>query len=303
VKIELILVQYLYNNKELTLQGIGTFHLDGSVTLPADTEKEISIPANAITFNYNPKVTEDDKLIDFIVLHTKKIKPLASADLDSFLILGRQFLNIGKPFTLDGIGTLNRLHHGALEFIPGQFINAKIEAPKNQNEGEVEEKKVNFHEYGSQQAGNNKKPVMIVLFLLILAAAGFAAWYYGFRDQTATNDKAQTQQTTPSSGTTSDTTTTSQDTSTAQQQTPQTEPAGDIGGNNFRIVVKEGKDRAALNASAQKLNSWGHKLILFTDDSVNYKLAALFSRPLADTTKVRDSLKKYFGAATRIEVK
>ena len=118
LKIEQVLVQQLYSNKKITLQGIGSFSLDSSVSLPVDSEKGMVIPENAISFNYNPKEGEDEALIDAIVKHTKKIKPLASADLDSFLMLGRQFLNIGKPFTIEGLGTLDKAQTGELVFIP-----------------------------------------------------------------------------------------------------------------------------------------------------------------------------------------
>ena len=97
MKIDQVLVHYLLKTKHLSLQGIGTFDLDATLPDSADPDKPIIIPADAIKFNYNPKTVEDDELVNFIVLHTKKIKPLASSDLDSFLSLGRQFLNIGKP--------------------------------------------------------------------------------------------------------------------------------------------------------------------------------------------------------------
>src|SRR5688500_4083762 len=129
LKIDQVIVLHLFNNKQVTLQGIGTFRLDPSVSLPADSQKELVIPENAITFEYNPKATEDESLIESIVEHTTKIKPLASADLDSFLMLGRQFLNIGKPFTLNGLGTLDKAQAAQLIFIPGQFITPKIESP------------------------------------------------------------------------------------------------------------------------------------------------------------------------------
>ena len=109
MKIEQVLVHYLLKTKQLTLQGIGTFHLDAAIPDTADSEKPVVIPENAITFTYDPRATEDDGLVDFIVEHTKKIKPLAASDLDSFLSLGRQFLNIGKPFNLPHIGTLGKV--------------------------------------------------------------------------------------------------------------------------------------------------------------------------------------------------
>src|SRR6185437_16456160 len=112
----------LLKTKQLTLQGIGIFHLDASVPTSADPDKPIIIPENAITFQYDPRAKEDEGLVDFIVEHTRKIKPLAASDLDSFLSLGRQFLNIGKPFNLPHIGTLEKLNSGVLSFIGGQHV-------------------------------------------------------------------------------------------------------------------------------------------------------------------------------------
>ena len=134
MKIEQVLVYYLLKTKQLTLQGIGTFHLDPSVPDSVDTEKPVVIPENAITFDYNPKATEDEGLVDFIVEHTNKIKPLAASDLDSYLSLARQFLNIGKPLILPHIGSLEKLNSGVLAFKPGQLGAQKIEPNKPRNE-------------------------------------------------------------------------------------------------------------------------------------------------------------------------
>ncbi|MGH2649304.1 MAG: hypothetical protein ACRDE8_17120 [Ginsengibacter sp.] len=114
MKIEQALVLYLLKNKQVSLQGIGTFKIDGAIPDSTDSDKPFVIPAEAISFSYDPRTKEEDDLIDFIVVNTKKIKPLASADLDSFLTLGRQFLNIGKPFTIQNLGTLEKLTSGEL---------------------------------------------------------------------------------------------------------------------------------------------------------------------------------------------
>ena len=120
---------YLLKRKQISLQGIGTFKIDALVPESTDNDKPVIIPPDAITFVYDPKTGEDDELINFIVQNTKKIKPLASADLDSYLTLGRQFLNIGKPFTIHNLGTLDKLKSGDLEFKPGPLIQ-RVEMPK-----------------------------------------------------------------------------------------------------------------------------------------------------------------------------
>ena len=108
MKLEHLLIQYFYTSKELSLQGIGKFLLSQDLVLPPDTEKEVVMPENAIGFEFNIKATEDEGLISYIVENTKKIRPLASADLDSFLTLGKQFLNIGKPFKISNLEVVQK---------------------------------------------------------------------------------------------------------------------------------------------------------------------------------------------------
>src|SRR6188508_2023303 len=106
MKIEQLLVQHFYNTGEVTLQGMGTFTLSPGFVAPKDNDKDVEIPDNAISFQYNPRATADEALVDHIVLQTRKMKALASADLDSYLVLGKQFLHIGKPFKIEGMGML-----------------------------------------------------------------------------------------------------------------------------------------------------------------------------------------------------
>jgi hypothetical protein len=101
MKIEHLLVQHFYNCGEVTLQGMGTFTLSPDFVMPKENDKDAEIPDNAISFQYNLRATADEALIDYIVQQTRKMKSLAAADLDSYLMLGKQFLNIGKPFMVD----------------------------------------------------------------------------------------------------------------------------------------------------------------------------------------------------------
>lgn len=289
MKIEQVLVQQLYNSKKITLQGIGSFSLDSSVSLPADSDKGFVIPENAISFHYDPKAGEDEALIEAIVQHTKKIKPLASADLDSFLMLGRQFLNIGKPFTIDGLGTLDKAQTGELVFIPGQFITPKIEAPKALKENETEEKSGLFPDYDSEVRGGSSKTLVIIIILLILGGAAWAAYYFFFKktNQDIANE-TQTEQVI-------------HDTSSIKKDTTSITPAGD--GYTFKIVFKVTRNKEEALKTLNKYKDYGHTVIMYTTDSVVYKVAEPFTLPLSDTSRVKDSLNKYFylGKA-RVEV-
>jgi hypothetical protein len=203
---------------------------------------------------------------------------------------------------LEGIGTLQRAHHGDLEFVPGQFINARIDVPKNLSEGEHVEENVNFHEYGSSQTGNNKKPILITVALVLLALIGLAVWYFGYKDKAPATETSTEQVVAPTDsltnqpqGDTTLTTTGIADSSSTLQNTAD--------GFTFRVVFKVTNDRQDAQASMNKLNSWGHKVIMYTEDSVNYKLAELFTRPLSDTTAVRDSLQRFYKSNVVVEAK
>ena len=297
MKIEQVLIHYLLKTKQLTLQGIGTFHLDASFPDSTDSEKPIVIPENAISFTYNSRATEDDGLVDFIVEHTKKIKPLAASDLDSFTSLGRQFLNIGKPFNLPHIGTLEKLNSGVLSFIPGQLIAPRIETirPRHEEEEQTEPAEESFfREYQKERKANNGgKMVLMFLVLIILGFAVWAVWRYAFTKKEEPQNITSTEGIVPV-----------KDSSVKKDSaiTVNAEPVNVSDTVSFNVVVSEYHTQKAAEYRLEKLKSYNRNVILYTDDSTIYKIAEPFNLPLADTTKVLDSLRRYYARAF-VEIK
>lgn len=303
VKIEQALVLYLLKNKQISLQGIGTFSLDIPLPEVTDNDKPVIIPANAVSFQYDPKVGEEETIVDFIVEHTKKIKPLASADLDSFLTLGRQFLNIGKPFTIQNLGTLDKLKSGELEFKPGQLILQKIEAPKDITGNDIEENDAEnlFNDYQNKAPGNGNRIWLTILILVALGFGAWAAWNFLFKK----NDKEITQSESivplpDSSSTNNDSLIKSAlpaDTATLSQK-PITDSVP------FNVVVGVATNKQAALARLSKLKKFGRNVIMYTTDSISYKIAHPFMLPLSDTTKMLDSLNKnYYMGKAYIEIR
>ena len=105
MKLPALLSQYLREQKTLSLPGIGIFHLTGS--LPSENEASTQ-HSSQVQFESKRIREADDKLINFIKQETGKIKPLAIADLESFIATGMELLNMGKPFELDGIGNIQK---------------------------------------------------------------------------------------------------------------------------------------------------------------------------------------------------
>ena len=305
VKIEQALVLYLLKHKQISLQGIGTFKIDAIIPESTDSDKPFMIPTDAVSFIYNPKIREDDELIDFIVQNTKKIKPLASADLDSFLTLGRQFLNIGKPFTIQNLGTLEKLNNGDLEFKPGPLIQ-KVEVPKLkiEDEGAEQHEENLFNDYKREPAGNNNRALLITFVIIILIAGVWAAWYFGFKknnpEKVTTTDNIIPIADTMAVAKKNDSLAATQKLTDSLNIIPKN-PADSF---TFKVVVRETKDKEIALARLAILKSFGRDVIMYTTDSVTYKVAEPFMLPLSDTTKILDSLnKKFYGGKAHIETR
>ncbi len=286
----------------MSLQGIGTFSIDIPLPEVTDNDKPVVIPPNAVSFQYDPKVGEDESIIDFIVAHTKKIKPLASADLDSFLTLGRQFLNIGKPFTIHNIGTLDKMKSGALEFRPGQLILQKMEAPKDITENDVEENDTEnlFNDYQKERSRNGGKRVLAVI--IVLAIIGFVAWaVWTFLFKKNEDQPQAAENIVPMS----DSTSRPPDplANKSFSDTSNVTPLNSSGITTFNVVVKETNIKQIAATRLAILKSYNRNVIMYTDDSITYKVAETFKLPLSDTTKVLDSLKKYYAGKLSIQIR
>jgi hypothetical protein len=293
MKIEHLLVQHFYNTKQVTLQGVGTFTLSPDFILPADNDKDQSIPPGAISFQFNPKAVEDDALINFIVQQTRKIKPLASADLESYLMLASQFLNIGKPFKIDGIGMLEKNQTGEFTFTQeGQFMTSL----KEEIQLQVREKSgddISFTSKSKPSGNNNTKKIAGILGLLVIAAGIVIGGFY-----LATKTK-KVEPVTYISPVTEPTNIiiidpSKKDSTPVAAQNPAPVPATITGGYTFKIVFKVTNNKAAAIDKMNTLVYRGHKVIMYTADSVTYKLAEPFNLPLSDTAKIKDSLNRFY---------
>jgi len=295
MKIEQLIVQHLYNNKKVTLQDIGTFMLTGDLQMQLENDKEFSMPENAVSFEVNKRAQQDEELVNFIVTQTRKIKPLASSDLESYTLLAKQFLNIGKPFPIEGLGVLLKNQSGEYEFTQGTHINAKLDAaPALLKEKAVEE--INFSTTSKEPAPGNKKWLLMLLILFVIAA-GAALFYFLRKDNKDNNLEKVVQNTT-------DTIQVKKDTVVKNiPATPDTVaitiPKTDS--SSFKIVIREYTDRATAEKILAKFTSFGHKLIVYANDSSSFKIAMPFTRPFSDTLRAKDSLKILFGGKPYLE--
>lgn len=300
MKIEQLLVQHFYLAKQVTLQGIGTFTLSPDFVMPAETDKEIVLPENAVTFQYNPRATEDDALINYIVQQSRKMKPLASADLESYLALASQFLNIGKPMKIEGIGVLEKNQAGEFHFSPGQYVNTKVEDATVQLK-EKSRDEISFSNEAAPASPANKKILAIAAAVLVLGGISFAAWYFLSNKKTAPVADNNTEQVTPVTNPPAADTAKKDTTATVSQKPdslamlqPKVSTPSVAGSYTFKIVFKVTNNKAAAIEKMNTMILRGHKVIMLTADSVTYRLAEPYTLPISDTAKIKDSLNRYY---------
>ncbi len=280
MKIEQLLVQHFYSKKEVTLQGLGTFTLSPHFVLPTDNNKDLLLPEGSITFSYNNRATEDEDLINYIVQQTRKMKSLASSDLDSYLVLGKQFLNIGKPFHLEGLGILFKNQIGEFQFTQGSTLLAsKPEAGTSVLKEKRVEEEISFASE-SKHSNNGKKGLLIAAIIVGIGMVGAATWYFYFKNKPSTITPITVVDSTKLQPALTDSIQISK------------YPVADS--YSFKVVFLETADTSLARA---RLNMWlgrGHKVIMYTKDSVKYKLAEPFTLPLSDTTRIKDSLNSFY---------
>ncbi len=286
MKIEQFIVQFLYTSKKVTLQGIGTFTLDPSVLLPMpnDKEKDIVLPENAFQFTFNPKATEDTELVNHIVQHTGKMFPLASSDLDSYVTLAKQFLNIGKPLVIEGVGTIQKTQQGDYQFIAGHFITPKIDDfPKQLREKRDES--ISFE--STNKVNNNKRNMQFTIIAILLLLVGFAI-YYLMQNSNSDNQSIMTEKS-----------------ALADSLKPKSVDTAKVANSKdsftFKIIIKKYPSAEVAESIYNKLTSYGHQLMIIKVDSSNYELAMPFKTPLSDTLRAIDSLKIFFGGAPYVK--
>jgi hypothetical protein len=301
MKIEQLLVQHFYSAKEVTLQGVGTFTLSPDFVMPPENDKDLEIPDNAISFQYNSRAAEDEALIGYIVQQTRKMKPLASADLDSYLVLGKQFLNIGKPFKIEGLGMLLKNQQGEYEFTQGHAFHTKPEpaAPPTVKE-KHEEEDISFAS-DSKSSPNGKKRLLIAAIIVGLGMTGAAAWYFLVKNKNKPEQVTETPAVKPDSSTAVKP---APDSLTRKADSATTAPVTNNADYTFKVVVKNYPSLLLAQKAYDRLTGYGHKLLLYTFDSVTYKVALPMKTPLSDTTRARDSVRQLlFGGNPYVELK
>jgi hypothetical protein len=291
----------------VSIESIGSFFLAEEIEI-SDSVDILPLPENTIWFTPDRKANADQGLIKFIVEKTKKVKSLAISDLESFSITGKQLIKNQKN-----------------EF---EFTQAANILSNSENKNQPSKHKKDFKEKDPKSIDFStpalaKKKSIIPIITLIIISVILILLFIKFGSNVK---KKETQTiTTPTRGFSkkdsnqianpilkTDTIITMVDTVTSKMTTVQkVDTVKKVAKNNtslpiinYRVVVREysGKEAADKGMISLSRFDFGKNLILYTYDSVLYKLAVPMKSTFKDTIRIKDSIKNLFGKNTAIDL-
>jgi hypothetical protein len=301
----------------MDLPGIGSFILDPAAVIPGESDRNPHSPASGISFrNANISVPEDE-LVRFIQMHTGKMKPLAAADLDFFLTSGKQMLNIGKPFFIEGIGTLLKTKEGKLDFVPGEYSTARLEEPGPGKRETVEKKKSTFDDPkpGYEPRTNTIRQLLLLVGIIVaLVVIGWGG-YSLYKKNTLPEPAVEHIQTAPAAH---DSVSAHPDTMARVQATPPNAAANPAttstavvrapvttailpGMIPYKFVILETTHKGKALRRYNQLLGFQLNIKMEQQDSSHFKLYFPISAPFRDTTHIKDSLADVYAAHVTIE--
>lgn len=290
MKIEQYLIHYLLKYKELSLERIGRFALVAPVPEVSDSSRALLIPDGAINFESDNKAVTEPSLIEFISENTGKIKSLAKSDLDSYLNLCQQFLNIGNPCHIEHIGILQKLPSGEIVYKSGSQLVEKLQSPrKSDREIQVGQEPELFQQKTKTDSRKKMKSALMIFFLAVLVLISWAVWHFIINENNGDSKVVQP----------ADMVVPIPDSMLKGVDTTRELPRDSIkymvDSITFKVIVDEYKTLAAANRRADTLKSYNRDVVVYTLDSLKYRVAEVSRRPLADTTYIKDSLRIYYG--------
>lgn len=295
------ILDFIAEHKSVSFEKIGHLIISG-----ADYSPGVRHEGN-VTFQYDKKAETTPELSDFIAERTGKNKTLIQSDLESYFELNRQFINIGKPYELEGIGFISLSKSGEYTFTPYETAEGKEEHKA------AKKKQHTYTAPHTEQKRTSKSFLMFIAFLIIVGVLGVIGWgtYKLFVEKGINNinDTAAIINNTASLDTTTSTTAASLTDSTLNKDTT--------------IAVKSDTTKTIKNDSSfykfifertyslQKASDRTDELKIIlskgasfdsvkTDSTTLYRLFLRLKLPSTDTSQMKDSLQRYFQHSIKI---
>jgi len=295
----LLLSQYLREHQQLRLPGLGSFYASGTTAVSdADTQPTLNVRFERKTIN-----KAEEGLVEFIRQKTGKIRPLALADLDSYIESGLQLLNIGKPFYIEGIGTIMKTREGNYDFESRelvavkekeQVVSERAERPQRMHVVQPEKKKSVFDDEKYNPSTNPWQKIVVAALILGGLTAVVLGGYYLYSQNNGQADIRQNVMPPPLIDSTNN--------KPDSLDTKPVDSTASYAAGGFKFILETTNSKKRALRRYNQLKSYFIPIKMETADSVAYKLYFLITATPSDTTRIKDSLSRYYMSKVKIEL-
>ena len=282
---------YLFKHRQLAITGIGVFILADDYALPENTDNTFFYPGEAITFTYDRSQTISQNFIDEMAEVTGKNKALVSADIEQYLEHVRQYINLGRPYIMRPMGSLQKANNGSYYFTAGPVGVEKVDSSFGSDGGSV------FNAKPSAEMRKRKNVVNFIVTAIVICLVGGGSWLaYSFLKK----DGNTTKQDTPVAALQNDT--------TPINVTVPTNTVA-VAANDtlrFKAVFEKTKFRAKayqrLAVTRQRGLPANIDSVAVNDTLTRYRLFIYKKFTVADTAMQRAALSKAFATNVTLEM-
>ncbi|MEP6683284.1 MAG: hypothetical protein ABJA35_08490 [Parafilimonas sp.] len=265
------ITDYLHENREVSLEKIGTVKASASV---ADQQ------AGSVVFVCDKKAATSEELINFIAEKTAKSKYLIASDIESHFAQVREFINIGKSYELPGVGFIKANKAGVYEFLPYSDVNK----PAKTGTQPVK-----------RQKQSNRSAIQLITLLIVLAILAGLGWQaYQFFSKPKTVDNSETVIKTADTTATPVLDSNHTDSALKTHQTASLTDSSDTINVRYIFEITASALRAQTRtAQLKNLGSNAGYDSFMNNRTKFYSLYILRPTKIADTLTVKDSLSKF----------
>ncbi len=286
---------FLLKNNFVYLHGLGNLELKKK----AARYEGDALHAPEYDVVLTPGGSIDDTLANFIATHEQTSISKAANALREFSTATRAELAAGKDVDVPGVGKFVEVN-GLVRFVANPHLQ-HVPTPvpmirmAKRTEDQPDFRRDTQEDTSRSEIAWGKIALLALLAIAVIVGGIFAYRYFSNSAPTpvATTDTAVAQPATPPPAVTVPLDTTSRPTDTMGANMPAAAlPASTSG--EWTVVLNAYPSRGAADRRASTLTKNGNKVEILARDSTNYLVVMRLPQSLGDTTRMLDSLRRFF---------
>jgi nucleoid DNA-binding protein/flagellar basal body-associated protein FliL len=307
---------FLLKNEYCFMPGIGSLQVEKRPSVYDKESQKMLPPVYEVKYRQMGG-SIDDSFANFIANNERISIAHAANHLKDFCAHAKADMREGREVIIPGIGKFTSGANDAIQFTTDPHLHIEGKAiPFFKNSPAVTQKKeeaisniierTNIREpkadeeieYQAPSVNWGKIIVLIAIVAILIGGAIFLYWYLNRDNASQKAVPDTTAQTTPEE-TMPPAQTAAPDSGTAIA-TPVVVADGTT---TYRVALQQYLTRDKAESRVARLKSYGNNTVeLYAKDSSNYYVVMSITSPLADTTRIVDSLRRQFNPTGKVEV-